>query len=351
MAPILPSIMNVRHVLSPLLLAIASFVAMPVWANAIVKLELIGGDRGSAMDFQEWAQTLGKAGIRNVRLRSGNETDRPDIKTQGTAGNRVYVVTGVINARNELVLPGRRFRRSDVGRLKKWLDELAQQGPVTDREAKGPFGLSTAQCDLVRKDLATPVGFATQGVTRRRVVTKIANPLKFSLELDAATAQALADQKVGEDLSGLSSGTALAYVLRPVGYCLVPRATGTSVVYAVVRAKPGLEIWPVGWASEKSDRDALPALYEFRNVHVQNVAAATALSAIGQRLEMPVLIDHNALARHGINPAKTLVSLPRSRTTYSIALRKLLFQAGLKFEVRYDEARTPLLWVTTIKPV
>ena len=46
-----------------------------------------------------------------------------------------------------------------------------------------------------------------------------------------------------------------------------------------------------------------------------------------------------------------MVTLPRSRTTYSLALKKLLFQAGLKFEVRVDEAGTPFLWISTIKPL
>jgi len=64
-----------------------------------------------------------------------------------------------------------------------------------------------------------------------------------------------------------------------------------------------------------------------------------------------VLMDQNALARHGIDPSKAMVSIPVGRTTYSIALRKLLFQAGLKFEVRLDESGRPLLWVSTVKPV
>jgi hypothetical protein len=45
-----------------------------------------------------------------------------------------------------------------------------------------------------------------------------------------------------------------------------------------------------------------------------------------------------------------MVSLPRVRTTYSLALRKLLFKAGMKFEVRCDERGKPFLWVTAVKP-
>ena len=85
---------------------------------------------------------------------------------------------------------------------------------------------------------------------------------------------------------------------------MMPREVGGRLEHAVVKARPGLEIWPVGWEPEKSRRDVLPALFEFHNVNVQGVSAAVALEAIGKRLKVPVLLDHNALARHGIEPDK-----------------------------------------------
>ena len=205
--------------------------------------------------------------------------------------------------------------------------------------------------------------FSTVGMTRQKAVEKIADQLKLPLKLDADVARALADDKIEDDLSDLSCGTALACVLRPAGYSVAPRAVGGQIAYAVVKAesKPAdtnlahlsldtLKDWPVGWTSDKSDRDAVPALYEFRNVNIQNVSAATALKAIGDRLKTPVLIDRKALAEYKVDPGKVKVSVPGRRTTYSLALRRLLFQARLKFEVRYDEAGTAFLWVTTIKP-
>ena len=158
--------------------------------------------------------------------------------------------------------------------------------------------------------------------------------------------------RVEEELAALSGGTALACVLRPAGYCLVPQVDSRRITYRVVKSRPDLaEIWPVGWPLKKRLVHVLPGSFEFLNVDIQNYAAADAVNAIGKRLKTPVLYDHNALARHGIDPSKVLVTLPRSRTIYSIALRKLLFQAGLKFEVRCDEAGTPLLWISTIKPL
>ena len=187
-------------------------------------------------------------------------------------------------------------------------------------------------------------------MTRQKVVEKIAGQLKLPLKLDAETAQALADDKVEDELTDLTCGTALACVLRPAGYSMVPRDASGELACAVVKAERGQEAWPVGWPSDKSPRDALPVLYEFHNVNLQNVSAAAALGAIVKLVKAPVLLDHYALGRQGIDLAKVTVSLPSSRTTYSLTLRKILFQARLKFDVRYDEAGSPLLWITTIKP-
>ena len=198
------------------------------------------------MAFQEWAELLGKAGIRNVRLRSAQDSDKVGIETQGTPQSPIYVVTGVVRSRDELLLPGGRFRRSEVARLAQWLDDLAENGPAAGRQQKAAFGLSASQFDKIREDLATPVGFATQGMTCQQAVQKMAERLKLPLKLETEAARALADEKLDEDLSGLSCGTALAYVLRLAGYGLLPHAAG----YAVVKARADIEVWPVGWTPE-----------------------------------------------------------------------------------------------------
>jgi hypothetical protein len=345
------TIMSRRQILLPTLFLTTLLAAATARAGGTVQLELVGDARGSAMIFQEWAQTLGKAGIRNVRIRVAEASEKPGIDVQGTAENPVYVVLGIVESRDAIVLPNGRYRRGDVARLAQWLKDLAEHGPNAGREKKGAFGLTPTLLARVRKDLATGVGFNTQGMTRRRVVEKIAAQLKLPLRLDDGAARAMADDKVEDELTDLACGTALACVLRPVGYCLVPRDAGGETAYAVVKAAAGIEGWPVGWEqSDKPTREALPGLYEFHNVNLQNVPAATAIGAIAKLVKAPVLVDHYALARHKIDLAKVTVSLPRSRTTYSLTLRKMLFQARLKFDVRYDEAGAPLLWITTLKP-
>ncbi len=302
----------------PLVLSFLSLITLaalpvPAWAGGTVQLELVGDAEGSAMLFQEWGQVLGQAGIRNVRIRGAQETDQVGIEVRGTAGSPIYLVTGIIVSRDELLLPGGRFRRSDMARLTQWLKDLADRGPAVGKEEKSAFGLSPAQFQKVRADLATSVGSATQGMTRGQVVQAIAARLKLPLKLDDDVVQSLGDNKVAEDLNAFACGTALAYVLRPAGYCLVPRATGGEAIYAVVKAQPKLEVWQVGWAPAKPINETLPGLFETRDVNVQNVSAATVLEAVGQRVEAAVLIDHNAMARHNIDPVKAMVTLPAPR--------------------------------------
>jgi hypothetical protein len=355
--------MRLRHLLLSLL-CLVGLIAVPAIAAGTVQLNLIGDTQSASLSFQDWSQALGKAGIRNVRIQSGVEDNKPGIVTEGSPDSPVYIVTGVITSRDEILLPGVRFRRSDVAKLAVWLKDLAENGPVAGRPMKSSLGLSGDDFSRVRKDLGTPIEFSTLNMTCRQVVQKIAGQLKFQVKLDADIASVLADDKVQDELTGLSCGTAIACVLRPAGYWMTPRAEAGTTVYEISKAsgKPTtsniadvslatLKSWPVGWVSDKSDRDAVPALYEFHSINIQNIPAATALEAIGKRLKIPVLIDHKALAQQKIDPAKTLVSLPKSKTFYASALRRMLFQARLKCEVRYDDAGSPFLWVTTGKQV
>jgi hypothetical protein len=333
--------------------ALASGAASPLWAAGRVRLDLVGSAAGSALVFQEWAQTLGKAGVKDVRIAADDGNVRPGIDIQGTPQSPFYVVTGIVKSRDELLLPSGTFRRADAARLARWLDDLAANGPPDRRPKKSAFGLTGEQFQQIHEALARPVGFSTRGAARGEVVAKLARQLPLLLPLDAQSVRAIGDDKVADELQDISCGTALACVLRPAGYCLLPRADGSKPVLAIVKARPGLELWPVGWEppSDKPAHDVLPGLFEFLNVNVQNIPAAQALDAIAQRLKVPVLFDHQALARHGIDPAKAIVSLPSGRTTYSLALGKLLSKAGLKFTVRLDEADQPFLWISTVKPV
>ncbi|MBN2579451.1 MAG: hypothetical protein JXB10_10705 [Pirellulales bacterium] len=328
----------------------AFFPARTASAAGTVRLELIGDPRETSLILQDWAQALDRSGIRNVRLRTDKEEVKPGIETQGAPDHPLYIVTGRILSQQELLLPGEKFKRGDLGRLKKWLDDLAEQGPPDRRPAKAAFGLSQPLFQKVKEDLSPPLGFSTVGVSRREAVETVARQLHHPLRMDQAIAQDLDQEKVQQELSAVSRGTALACILRSAEYGLVPQVDGGRITYIVEKSQPDRpEVWPVGRPPEERLPKLLPALYEFLNVNVQNYPVATTAETIGKRLHTPILYDRRALARQGIDPTKILVTLPQSRTTYSTALRKLLGKARLKYEVRVDDSGAPFLWITTLQ--
>jgi hypothetical protein len=344
---------NYRLIIAMVAIILMFATVVPaVWAAGQVQLELVGDARGAAMSFQDWIQALGNAGIKNVRLRSAADVGKPGIDVQGTADRPIYIVTGQVISRDELLLPGARFKRSEVKSLAAWLDDLAQNGPPDKRPKIVAFGMTATQFDQVMKDLVVPVGFNTQGLARRDAVAKIVGKLRSPVRFEGDSAKALSDDKVEEELTAISSGSAMACLLRPIGCCLVPQLSGGEIKYSVVRAQSTIkDVWPIGRTPLKPLPGIVPGLFEFLNVNVQNVSAATAIEAVGKRLKTPVLYDHIALAKYKIDPGKAMVSFARARSNYSMALEKMLFPAGLQFEVREDEAGTVFLWVTTVKPM
>jgi hypothetical protein len=330
---------------SVLVLGIDSRAAI---AAGRVKLEIFTDAKASITSQQLWLRQLSAAGISDVRIRTGQPGDRVGIEVLGSEREPLYVVTGMIGPGDELVVPGRRFRPTEAAQLARWLEELARKGTQTE-EPSTAFGLGPRELEKVQKDLAQTIAFSTRGMGRRDAVRRIGQTLAFPLRMtDVALDD---DDKVVEDLNGLSCGTGLACLLRPAGLILAPHGAGDRIEYQVRKSQQGIDAWPVGWPPEKPLPTVVPAMYESFNANIDNVPVTKVLEALSQRLKIPYLFDHNALARHGIEPDAKKVNSPQSRVTYHQLLRRVLTQAGLKYEVRVDEAGKPFLWVTTIKPL
>ena len=192
-------------------------------AAGTVQLELVGG-RSTAGAFQDWAKALDKGGIPGVRIRSGGEDElNPGIETAGTPDRPVYNITGVVLSHDEILLPGRRYKRSEISQLKLWMDDLAHNGLPDKRPAKVVFGLTQPQYDEVRKMLAKPFDFKTQGLARNEAIEKLSKLLAMPLKFEDGSMRELGDGKIEDELGDLTSGTALAALLRPAGFCMIPK--------------------------------------------------------------------------------------------------------------------------------
>ena len=111
------------------------------------------------------------------------------------------------------------------------------------------------------------------------------------------------------------------------------------------------EFWPPGWPVEEAPIKAYPKLFTRIPLQVNQTPLAGVLTAIERRLELPFLVDPGATkGKDGkaVDLATTLVSYNKKKTSYSLALSKVLLQAKprLRHELRQDENGKRFLWIT-----
>lgn len=328
-----------------------------LWAAAAqgagrVEMDL-AADTKSSLSHQQWLRTLQQLKVAGLSIRAPRAGDSLKIETRGTAARPVYRVQGQINARSELVVPGGRFSLSNTAALSAWLTKLADEGPprsLSEGGAGAPFGLDEVSVKRAHALLRTPVGFSTLGLSTPDAVARIRQDLPLPLAMDARAEAALrAAGKVRDELKGISAGTALAALARPAGLALAPRKDAKGNLELVIRKAAEGDVWPVGLSAEDDRQRVVPALFDSISVGIEENPLPDALAAVCGRLQIPYLVDHNALAVQGVDFQKAVVSLPESKLIYAIILRKLLGQVGLVGQLRIDEAGKPFLWVTTLR--
>ena len=333
-------------------LGIAVWASLQLVASAAgrIEMELAGDPKSLGIGAQQWFRVLTDLKVAGLRIRAARPDDEAGIAVQGTEAQPVYKVTGMITERNELHLPGGRFTLRDQSALAAWLKKLREEGPPGSARSRLPFGLKEAELRLLNASLRPPVEMSTKGASRGEALSVIRRQVSLPMVSEAGVDAALAAAgPIEEEMKGLSSGTALAAILRPAGLALMPRKGRQGIELTIGRPAAEVDLWPVGLSAENNRQRVLPALFESINVEIDENPLADVLTAIVGRLEVPLLVDHNALATERTDLAEVKVSLPAKKLSYSLILRKLLGQARLVGELRTDEAGKPFLWVTTFR--
>jgi hypothetical protein len=294
---------------------------------------------------QEWAQLLGKMDLVSVRLRGIRASERPHLETTSRGNGTHYRLLGILNQRNELVLPERRFRIHDRHALEKHFQQLPAQAAY-NAQPRGRFGLTEQQFRQVYTALSQPVGFSTLGKSAGEVLLRIEKGLSVPV-IGTDKLRLLDGKPLQAELRDLSAGTALAFALRQAGWMLLPeQLPGQTLRLSVAPFDHRADPWPVGWKPAVSSRQSAPQLFELRNIEIEGFTLNQALTALGPALKLPVITDGWILEQHEIDPNTIQVSLPKKRTYLKSAVGKILSQARLAEEVRVDELEQPFLWVT-----
>lgn len=328
--------------------AIVALASMAASAGLGVEIEVVTEPGVAPTAPQQWAQTLGKLGFDRVRIRGMRSGDKPDITAIDMPTGTRYKLLAILDHNERLVLPGARFGRSDLSKLRAFVERLQQDGLAELNAERGRFGLTTGQLTVVLDELSQTVGFSTKGVPPADVVAKLARRFKLSLELSPQASAILRRGAAAEvELESTSAGTALAMLLRQQRLALMPeKPRGKPLRLSVVPLDFKREVWPVGWKPAAAPRQIVPPMYKFLTIEIDGYTLAEALDALAPRLGVPLWFDQLILTRRNIHPDKISVKLPRGKTYLKRAVDRVLAQAHLAGELRIDEAGHAFYWIT-----
>jgi len=303
----------------------------------------LGGER-------RWIEVLQQIPNVQLRVRSARGGERPSVKQTGREGSPRFEVQGLLSSRNQLHVPGGTFRLEDRGRIEAWIARLASEGTENLLAPRGPFGLTEDQLLATHEALQKPVHFSTRDLPMaeflRRMKTLIALPIQSA---PSTRSRLTSGSVVFDELEGLTAGTALAIAMRPHGIGVtVRRAQGVTEV-ALVDPGETKELWPFGWPAERPPRETIPTMFGYLNVEINDTPLEEALQAIEDRSNVRMFYDHNALAKHGIEPSEAQVNFNSGRTYYKRLMDNLLYQARLRSEIRVDDSGRAFFWITTIR--
>lgn len=324
-------------------------VAQPETTKRRMVILEISATAGAAIGTQQqWVEMLQDVGASKVTSRTGR-AGVPAITETESSRSTVITVTGYIVG-NRLKLPGGSFSLRDKARIRELIQRLRDDGAQVALAEKKAFGLTSEQLVAVHQAFSGKVEFETAGQNAGSVVGKLTakSGLKFTLD-GAARAAFNSDDTVGEELNGMSIGTALAVIIRPLGLVLVPRREqGKSLEVQIVDSRGRQENWPIGWPIEKSPFSIEPKLFERIPIEIRGFPMKDALDAVRKRADVPFFYDWNTLAREGIEMDELKVTVVEKKASLMVVISKILRQSKPRMsdELRVDENGKPFLWIS-----
>lgn len=319
-------------------------------AETPVHLHIAVAPRGPVDAATRWLETLKPIPFASLKLQSATTVLQPSIEEVGQGASLRLNVVGVVTARNELQLPGGTFRPGDRAAITAWLAKIRGQRS-RGSEPRGEFGLTDREQRELTDQLSRPVDLLTRDRPTVEVLGQLQRLSRVPIDIaPEAVATTLSDTPVRDELSGVSQGTAMAALLRPLGLVLVPsRSEAGESQLRIEAAKDIPSAWPVGRPTQQPPPKVHPKLFELLPVEIREIPLERALAALQTRLEIPFLIDYQQVAAQQID-LRQKVSLEASKASYHRVLSQLLFQAKLKMELRVDDAQRPFLWIAPLKP-
>ncbi len=316
--------------------------------NRYIELQIYANGMGELGAQQRAMEALSEVGADRVNIKTARGVAPVEIRESESGDTIVVTVSGMLDGRR-LRLPGATYALNDTASIKDFLQKLRDDGATVAMADKLAFGLTSTQLVEVYDRFGAVVEAETKGQSSSVIVVDLVSNLNTDVDITDAARNLLNDTPILEEYSGLSTGTTLAGILRPLGLVIAPkRNQGEDVKFLIAASGELDEHWPIGWPIEKAPVEVEPRLFEkLDQVQINDFALQDAMDVIQQRVGVPFLYDQNGIARGGIEMTEVKVTLLRDRMMYFTILRKLLNQTKpkLALEIRQDENGKPFVWV------
>lgn len=321
--------------------------------KTIVEFELLGdGPLSGGLAAHEWTETLREFGA-DVQVRQPRPGDRIGVTEKTRGSLRWVTVVGHLSANGKMVIPDREFSRAQTALLREWIDELKLYGAQGSPEGKPLWGLSESQFKELFAGLSQPITADVQGKPLRAALPTMQLPPEYTLRLHSTAEQHLSLRKaepiMRQNLVGISCGTGLAAALADAGLAFRPLRNPAGAIELVVQ--PLAEVsdpWPVGWELHQDMRrhELAPSLFKMVPVQFRDVPLQDVLEAVAESAGIPILIDHDAVERRGIDLAATTLSYPSKRVAWIQVIHSAAVRNGMTEKLKIDENGRPFVHVT-----
>ncbi len=323
-------------------------------SNTVLSVELVGGMDGVGFQAQMWRPIFEQMGV-DVRIRTGNLSEKPEIKEDKVGTFRRVTVIGRLDRQGRIVLPDKVFSQDQTANLSKYLEDLKKFGKQGNPAGQPLWGLNQEQFAEIYKAFSEKIDKPIKDQSLEKAIDRLDIPANYPVRMTQDASDWLKSEfpnrgPFPQSLEGFSRGTALAMLLNEYGLGFRPvRTPAGKLEISVVPLQKTTEVWPVGWQLRNSRQQTAPSLFEFVPVDLDNLPIVDVLTAISAKTKIPIRYDHYRIEANGIDLVKTRVNYPPRKTSWSLLLRGVTNPNRLSHDLKIDELGQPFVWITTLK--
>lgn len=323
-------------------------------SKTMVAVELVAGQGGVGYHAQLWRPVFEQMGV-DVRIRTGNINDKPEVKEDTVGAFRRVTVIGKLDRQGQIVLPDRTFSRAQSANLAKYLDDLKKFGQQGNPEGKPLWGLNADQFAAFYKVFSEKVEKSAKDQSLSDAMQDLDlpkdYPVRMSPEAEAWLKSEFPRQpKFRQSVEGFSRGTAFAMVLNEYGLGFQPtRTPAGEIEIIVVPIQETTKVWPVGWQLKDSRQKTAPSLFTLVPIELDNVALLDVLNAVSVKSKVPVRYDHWRIEANRLDLDNMRVSYPSRQTSFSLLLRGVTNRNLLAYDLKIDELGQPFVWIKPLQ--